>query len=735
MASDVSGRSAPNRTLTDWETAIRAQPLHTGPSGGKTPPSSDAPYEALIHILWRRRFYPLAATAGFGFLALLYILFATPIYTSQSRLSVQPVRLTPTQQLGNESAPIVSENYLNTQAELITATPTLIIATQQPGIKELKILRDVENRLAYLKKNVRVEVGKKNDLITVSFDSPNRAEGTMLVKAIVNAYINYQAGKMKESTTAVLDILRKEMAYLNTQLDAKSAELAKFRRENDVLSLGDDKDNLVRERLNRLSEALTAADVEVLNAKSAFETAAASYKSDPKRVERLNAQGDQPAVVSIDEANLRTEMFALQTRLRDVQRQYLPNHPIVKNLQNRMDQMELAYYNLMDQKYKSAIQKREDLQASVNELRKSVLNQSEKAVIYSRLASDVKRLEDLSRQLDDKIKTANITENAGALNITVHDEAETSEQPTKPNKKVVLAGSLFIGLMLGLLAAFVREFTDRSLKSAGELEKVLGVPVLGAVPLMPRQYAPSTHARAVHLNPGSESAEAYRSLRAAVMLNAGPRKFKTFMVTSPLDTDGKTTVACNLAIALAKEGIRVLLVDTNLREPSIHNVFGLSNDHGLSTVLSGDTEGQPVQPSGLNQLDILPAGPMTDNPSNLLNSPALTEAIVQLSRLYEMVIVDAAPVIPVVDGRIVAASCDASILVLHAKKTDAKIASQAVDGLLSVGAEILGVVVNSVSADRMQDGFEVSYAHLGGYLGEHASGKPFPERADGARNI
>jgi capsular exopolysaccharide synthesis family protein len=218
------------------------------------------------------------------------------------------------------------------------------------------------------------------------------------------------------------------------------------------------------------------------------------------------------------------------------------------------------------------------------------------------------------------------------------------------------------------------------------------------------------------------------------MLNAGPRKFKTFMVTSPLDSDGKTTVACNLAIALAKEGIRVLLVDTNLREPSIHSVFGLSNERGLSTILSGDVDGQPVQHSGMNQLDILPAGPMTENPSTLLNSPSLTEAIVQLSRLYEMVIVDAAPVIPVVDGRIVAASCDASILVLNAKKSDAKIASQAVDGLLSVGAEILGIVVNAVSADRLNDGFEVSYAHLGGYLGEHGTAKPYPERVDEARS-
>ncbi|CAN5451821.1 exopolysaccharide regulatory tyrosine autokinase VpsO [soil metagenome] len=667
-------------------------------------------------------------------LAIIYLLFASPVYTLSSRLYVQPVKMPGIKEISADNVP-VSENYLNTQAELITATPTLALALAMPGIANLKMLDRVEDRLAYLKKNVVVEVGKKNDIISVTLDANNPQEGVILVNSIVNAYINYQSGKMKSSTTDVVNMLKGQMDDLNKDLATKTKELNDFRKQNDTLSFGDDKNNIVMERLNHLSDALTSADVEVVNAKSNYDTAAASFKNDPAKLERLRTmQSTTPGMLAVDEASLKAAMFDLQQRLRDMNRQYMPNHPLVQAAHNRLDQMELAYMSLMEQKYASAKQKRDDLQASVDELRKKAIDQSGMAAQYSRLYSDVQRLESLSRNLDDRIKTTNLTENIGALNITIVDEARVGDRPTRPRKGPTLLVALILGFGGGLAVAFIREYTDRSLKSANDIAKSLGLTVLGAVPSMPRQYAASTHARAVHLNPSSEAAESYRSLRSALVMNASARKFKTFLITSPVQGDGKTTVACNLAIALAKAGSRVLLLDTNLRDPAVHTVFGLLNERGLSTVLVGDSEGNTIQPSGINNLDVLTAGPMLDDPSDLLNSPLLTETMVQLSRMYEMVIVDAAAILPVVDGRIVAASCDASVLVLNSKRSDGKLSSQACEGLLSVGAEILGVVVNDVSHDRLAEGFDVSYAHLGGYNSEMGAKPAVSDLPDEARS-
>lgn len=680
--------------------------------------------------------YPMAGAAICGVLALIYLLFATRVTTVSSRVTVAPVKLQQQQLVGMENSP-VSENYLNTQAELMTATPTLALALGMPGVDRLRILEKVDDPLSYLKKNLNVEVGKKNDIITVSYDTSNAAEGMTLVNSVVNAFINYQSNQMKRSTMDVVSVLRKERDDLNKELDEKIKKLSEFRTQNDTLSLGNDSNNIDQERLRKLSDALTAADVEVLNAKSSYETAAASFKSDPEKLKRMQeAQSDTPGAMAVDETALKASLFDLQQRIRDMSRQYMPNHPLMQAARTRLEQTELAYMNLMQQKYSAAKQKRDDLQSAVDQFRTKAISQSGKAIEYSRLKADVDGLEALTHRLEDQIKTTDITRDVGAINITVVDDAhEDMDKPTRPRRSWTLLTALILGAGIGLIASFAAEYTDSSLKSANDIEKSLGLTVLGAVPSMPRQYAASTHARTVHLNPGSEAAESYRSLRSAIVLNAGPRKFKTFLITSPVDGDGKTTIACNLAIALAKSGVKVLLVDTNVRDPGIHAVFGLPNDRGLSTVLvnDGEPEGKAIQASGMNNLDILTAGPLLDDPADLLNSPLLTETMVHLSRMYEMVIVDAAAILPVADGRIVAASCDASVLVLNSKRSNDKVSSQACEGLLSVGAEILGVVVNDVSQDRLSEGFDVSYAHLGGYNNE-LSRAASSERADRTRN-
>jgi len=687
----------------------------------------------LLQILWRRRLYPLGGAAAIGLLACIYLLFATKMYTVTSRVTVQPIKLPTEQVIQSENVP-VSENFLNTQAELMTSTPTLALALQMPGVDKIGFLEKIDDRLAYLKKNLVVEVGKKVDIISVTMEAPNPVDGSTLVNAVVNAYIGYQSKQMKSATTEVINVLKKELDNLNRDLEAKSKELYEFRKAHNTMTLGDEKNNMVMERLNRLSQELTAADVEVLTAKSSYDLAANNFKNDPAKMQRLQQMHDDtPGMVAIDETALKAAIFDLQQRLRDMSRQYMNNHPLVQATRTRLDQMELSYMSLMEQKYNAAKQKRDDLQATVTKLNSDAIEQSGSAAQYNKLSNEVRALQDMAQNLGNRIKNANLTENVGAMNIQIVDEASAGDRPTHPRKGPTLLVALMLGFGLGLVAAFVREFTDRSLKSANDIEKSLGLTVLGAVPSMARQYAASTHARTVHLNPSSEAAESYRSLRSALVLNAGARKFKTFLITSPVNGDGKTTVACNLAIALAKAGSRVLLLDTNLRDPAVHTVFGLPNERGLSTVLVGDAEGNTIQPSGITNLDVLTAGPTLDDPADLLNSPLLTETMVQLSRMYEMVIVDAAAILPVVDGRIVAASCDASVLVLNSRRSDGKLSSQACEGLLSVGAEILGVVVNDVPHDRLAEGFDVSYAHLGGYNNE-IGGKASASEPSEARN-
>jgi len=169
------------------------------------------------------------------------------------------------------------------------------------------------------------------------------------------------------------------------------------------------------------------------------------------------------------------------------------------------------------------------------------------------------------------------------------------------------------------------------------------------------------------------------------------------LVASPNSGDGKSTLVSNLAIAIAQTGRKVLVIDADLRQPSQHEIFGVEDDQGLSTVLSEEKDpSSAIQKSTVANLDIMPCGPIPENPAEILNSPHFSDIIEQLSDMYDHVIIDSPPVVGVTDARIIAASCDATLLVLKAESTNRKLAELTRDGLLSVGGQLLGVVLNGV---------------------------------------
>jgi capsular exopolysaccharide synthesis family protein len=187
-------------------------------------------------------------------------------------------------------------------------------------------------------------------------------------------------------------------------------------------------------------------------------------------------------------------------------------------------------------------------------------------------------------------------------------------------------------------------------------------------------------------------------------------------VTSPSPGDGKTTVASNLAIAIAQTGKRVLLVDADCRRPMVQRIYSLKEDIGLSSVLVGESElAASIQHSSIENLDILPCGPLPPNPAEMLNSEAFTSLLRELSAQYDQVVVDSPPVAPVTDARILAAACDATILVIRAEKTSRRVAEHARDALASVGAVLLGVVVNDAPRTRAEASSYGHYSYSYGY--------------------
>ncbi len=257
--------------------------------------------------------------------------------------------------------------------------------------------------------------------------------------------------------------------------------------------------------------------------------------------------------------------------------------------------------------------------------------------------------------------------------------------------------AVILGLLLGGGTAVARDWRDQTLRSTDEIAAVLGVPVLGAVPAMSRRQRMSERGRKVLLQPDSREAEAFRTIRTAVLFGAAD-SIKTILVTSPVAGDGKSTLVSNLAIAMACAGQKTLVLDADFRKPTQHIIFRLNpRERCLSDVFAGTLAlGAAVQPTGIDTLHVLTCGYQIANPAEVLHSPQFAHLLTCLAEVYDRIVIDAPPVTVVTDAQILGALCDATVLVLRADKSVRKVAQHAIDSLHSVGAHLLGVVVNEV---------------------------------------
>ena len=278
---------------------------------------------------------------------------------------------------------------------------------------------------------------------------------------------------------------------------------------------------------------------------------------------------------------------------------------------------------------------------------------------------------------------------------------------TSLRQRVILG--LLVGLLLGLAGAFFLEYLDQTVKTSADIERVLGGPVLGAIPHDPK-LAPRSQGRRggmvtiSHLDPDEPSVESYRALRTNVTFVGAEKPLQFISVTSPAPREGKSTTAINLALTLAQSGRRTILIDGDLRRSSVHRAFGLVQEPGLTDILIGGVSAsEGIRPEIAPSLDLLPSGSTPPNPSELLGSSAMDALIAELRHDYEYIIMDTPPTLPVTDA--------ATILVIKSGDTEESSAQRAVHQLRRVRARIAGAVLNSVTPRKDPQYSYYSYSY------------------------
>jgi polysaccharide biosynthesis transport protein len=376
--------------------------------------------------------------------------------------------------------------------------------------------------------------------------------------------------------------------------------------------------------------------------------------------------------------------------------------------------------------YQAAVQLEGALRNRLGAQEDAAYKLNEDVAQYAMLRHQAELTRNLYDTLQTNLKEATISAGMSAANITVIDRAEFPLSPMAPRKNMILLLGLLGGLVIGCVLAFVIESIDDRLRTSEEVENASMLPSPGghsaydAGPAWKKGEgkgeavpgSPQAQQQLITLwDPKSNGAEAYRSMRSALLLSSIDNPPRVIVVTSSFPAEGKTTTALNLAIVLAQRGERVLLVDADLRRGSLYRVFGIPNQSfGLSTVLTqpGEHRDLPAPLPELPTLHVLPTGPRPPNPAEMLSSNRMEEQMRQWTQQFDRIVIDTAPLLAVSDTQALAVRADAVVLVARAGVTRKRALIRARDLLWRMNAPVAGVVVNDVDL-RLENFYTYRY--------------------------
>ncbi len=565
--------------------------------------------------------------------------------------------------------------------------------------------------------HLRVQLMRDSRMVEVTFDSTDPQLAARAANTLVNNYTEYNFHQKYDATRQASGFMEQQLDELKAKVEKSQQAMVDYERKNLIVDIGD-KQSVVEQRLAAMSTDLTNAQSDRMQKQSLYELVSSNQ---PEAA--LTAQ--DTLLQSLDEkyASLREDYV-------DAVGQYGPNFPKVKRLRDQMNEvqsmMERERKRLVTRirnEYMAALGRERLLSAAVAHEKEEVGKLNQLSIEHNLLKREFETNQQLYASLLQHLKDATVSAGLRATNIHLVDSALVPTAPVRPRIMYNIAVSILVGLVLGVSLAIIEESLDTSIKSAEDLERVLGAPTLAVIPLARSSWLKMVGDRGQPQNgsvesivlkqPTSSLAESYHTLRTAILLSTAPRPPQALLVTSAQPGEGKTCTSLNLAMGLAQRGVPVVLVDADMRRPGISRALALSeNGVGLSSVLSGahSVDESLRQFEAVPNLWVLPSGPQAPNPADLLSSPAMQKLLQELRGRFEHVVLDSAPLLLVTDATILSGLVDGVILVVESGVMARRGLLRAQKILASSGGRVLGAVLNKW--DARSEGY---YAYYGSY--------------------
>lgn len=717
----------------------------------------------------RRRKLSLLFACVLGLAAgLMLAMVQTPSYRARTSIEIQNLNhdflnmrdLDPTASSGNTSGAYM---YLQTQMELLQsesllervllkmgASPSADSAPPRPvhplvarwnklmHLPEARPTSEAKRRVAEVKRDLRVVPVQNANLVELYYQSANPDEAALFLNTLTREFIDRNLRARWEMTQETGKWMLRQLSDLKTKLESSERELQAYSQATGLM-FTQERVSISEERLRQLQQELSRVEADRIAKQSQFDLA---QSGNPEAL---------PAI--LDNGPLReyqVKLADLRRQLAEMSALYMPTHYKVERLQAQINDLEATLQkeranvltrirNEFDQ-----ARTRESLIAGAYKNQSArVSDDAAKSIRYNTLKREVDSNRTMYEEMSRKVREAGVISTMRASNVRVVDPAEPPALPYKPDVPFNAALGLFAGLLAGLTFALVRESTNRSISAPGNTSLYLRVPELGVIPSSPNRLSllsrSGSAASVLQLNgrdtnarrfsrgqielasweaPLSSIADSFRGIMTSLIFTEGKEgRFGAIAVSSAHPREGKTTVACNLAIALARTGKRVLLVDGDGRAPRIGPVFGLpSNEDGLSELLASPGGMNPgridscIRQTHIPGLLVLTAGSHPEATVSHLYSSRVPELFAYLTQQYDAVLIDTPPLMLVPDGRVFARWAGRVILVIRSEKTNRESAQVVEQRLAEDGTVLLGTVLNDWSASSDSYGYRYTGA-------------------------
>ena len=691
-------------------------------------------------------------------LATVATLLTPPVYTAQAVI-----------QIDREQAKIVSseeqtpvdnlgEEFFQTQYGLLRSRALSIRVAQTLGLEQDRQFLDqmagragqkarpltADERTDRVVDTLQTHEGvipeRGSRLVAVSFASPDAALSAKVANAFADGFITEAFERRFESASYARDFLEKRLAQVKAKLEESERDLVAYAAEKQIIQLP----TSGQTNANDTGPSLAAANLE------SFNTALAAARTDRIRAEQKWRQASSAGGDGLTEIlqsptfqTLSQEHAKLVAEYQDKLKIFKPDYPELVQLKARIDetsrQMDLEAGQIRDSlrsQYEAALANERALQGQVNGLKGDVLDQRGRSIRYTILQREVDTNRSLYDGLLQRYKEVGVAGGVAANNISIVDRAEPPRRPSEPRPLVNLLFGALAGLALGVLTAFLREALDQAIRAPADLETGLGMSVLGATPIL----AKDVDIRQALDDGRSHLAEAYHSLRSALQFSTVDGFPKSLMVTSPWPGGGKTTTSFAIARYVARLGFRVLLIDGDLRNPSLRELVDADDAVGLSNLLTGAAAlKEAMQPTAFPNLFVITSGPLAPNPAELLGGPRLQLLIAQARPAFDMIVVDGPPIMGLADAPLIGAVVAGCLLVVESGKTTRAQVRESLRRLSMAGAHVLGAVLTKHRAPRTGFGYGEEYGYGYGYgygydygHGKNGAAEPPPTGVRGA---